>query len=319
MLMRPLFPGGPEVSAIGLSLSAPPTASLPLHRLAVIAPESADPIASGEDTLAAQIKTALALGINFVDSDWITAGGHAQEVLGRVLKGHEAALIASKGGPRLTFHGGLTIDNSRANLMNQSIDSLFRLKRQRVALFQVHWPDATPPEQTARGLQDILHAGQADFVGVCNYSLEQTQALATQIRLHTVQAPLNLLNRRSLDGLLPWCVANGVGFLASDPLLSGLLAGHFSGDEEFTEGDRDEYFAAPRFQKAVQFVRELAALSPRPPAQLAVAWCLAQGASCVLCPASEVAALAPAAELSLDAALLHRIDDLARSHGLLKP
>jgi aryl-alcohol dehydrogenase-like predicted oxidoreductase len=287
MRLRPLFRDGPMVSEIGLSLSAPPTASQPVRQLAILAPPSEDPVVSGEDTAAAAIQRALELGVNLIDTDWITANGHAQEVLGRVRLDRDAVIITSKAGPRLKFHGGLSIDNSRANLMNQCHDSLFRLKTSHIDLYQVHWPDNTPPEQTARGLRDLIDGGYARWAGVCNFSLEQVKALHVVLPLQTVQAPLNMLNRRALE-FLPWCAANGVGFLAADPTLGGLLTGRYSGDEEFADEDRDEWFSQPKFAHATAFARELAKLGD--PVQLAVGWCLAQGGvSSVLCPIGEYA------------------------------
>ncbi|MCZ7606876.1 MAG: aldo/keto reductase [Planctomycetota bacterium] len=128
--------------------------------------------------------------------------------------------------------------------------------------------------------------------------------------------PLNPLNRAALNQVLPWCVEHGVGFLAADPLLAGLLTGRFSGDEEFTEEDRDEFFSPPKFAKAVAFARELAEIGQ--PGRLAVGWVLAQpGVSCVLCPAveaDEFAALAGAR--ALDPAEVQAVNELAQRHAL---
>jgi aryl-alcohol dehydrogenase-like predicted oxidoreductase len=283
MRMRPLFRGGPMVGEVGLSLSSPPTAWQPLRQLAMLAPASEDPAASGEDATAAAIRRALDLGVNLIDTDWITANGHAQEVLGRAGLARDSVIITSKAGPRLKFHGGLSIDNSRANLMNQCHDSLFRLKTDHIDLYQVHWPDNTPVEQTARGLRDLIDGGYTRWAGVCNYSLEQVKALHAILPLQTVQAPLNILNRKTLE-LLPWCVENGVGFLAADPTMSGLLTGQFAGNEEFPEDD--EWFTQPKFAKAAEFARELVKLGD--PLQLAIGWCLAQDVSSVLCPVGDV-------------------------------
>ncbi|MBK8208252.1 MAG: aldo/keto reductase [Planctomycetes bacterium] len=318
----PLFPGGPEVSVIGLSLSAPPTASLPLGQLAILAPQTEDPAANGEDVTAQTIERAVALGVNLIDTDWITANGHAQELLGRALIGldRDALIITSKAGPRLTFKGDLTLDNSRANLINQCHDSLFRLKTSHIDLYQVHWPDNTPPAQTARGLQDLISGGHARFAGVCNYGLEQLMALTGLIELRSVQAPLNLLNRRALTTLLPWCREHGIAFLAADPLHSGLLAGRYTGSEEFTDEDRDEWFTQPAFSRAAGFAKRLDAWAqsrgmtgPR----AAVAWSLAQpGVTSVLCPAhspAEIAELAQAGDAPLSAPDLAAIEALAES------
>lgn len=297
MRMRPLFRGGPMVSEIGLSLSSPPTAYQPVRQLAIIAPESEDPAASGADATTAAIRAALVAGVNLIDTDWITANGHMQEVLGRVGLDRDKVIITSKAGPRLKFHGGLSIDNSRANLINQAHDSLFRLKADLIDLYQVHWPDNTPVEQTARGLRDLIDGGYARWAGVCNHSLEQVKALHAICPLQTVQAPLNILNRKALE-LLPWCLENGVGFLAADPTMSGLLTGRFKGDEEFPEDD--EWFTQPKLAKAAGFARELAKLGD--PAEFAVGWCLSQtGVSSVLCQVGEVASVGRLAPATLDA------------------
>src|SRR5690606_4354928 len=152
--MRALFPGGPLVGEIGLSLSSPPSASQPVRRLAILAPASEDPAASGEDGAAQTIRRALQLGVKLIDTDWITANGHAPELLGGPSHGvtRDSVIITSKASTRLTYHVALTLDNSRANLINQCHVSLFRLKTDYFVLYQVHWPADTCPVQTARGL-----------------------------------------------------------------------------------------------------------------------------------------------------------------------
>ena len=302
------------VSEIGLSLSAPPTASQPVRQLAMLAPASEDPMVSGEDAAATAIRRALELGVNLIDTDWITANGHAQEVLGRVKLDRDSVIITSKAGPRLKFHGGLSIDNSRANLINQAHDSLFRLKTDHIDLYQVHWPDNTPVEQTARGLRDLVDGGYARWAGVCNYSLDQVKALHAITPLQTVQAPLNLLNRKALE-LLPWCAANGVGFLAADPTMGALLTGRYSGDEEFADEDRDEWFTQPKFTHTAAFARDLAKLDD--PVKLAVGWCLAQeGVSSVLSDVTDIAVAAGAIALrSVQLDQLQRLADEVFGRG----
>ncbi|MCF6228529.1 MAG: aldo/keto reductase, partial [Planctomycetes bacterium] len=289
MLKRELFPGGPEVSAVSISLSAPPTASLPLAALARIAPESEAPETSGETATKAIIGSAINSGLNFIDSDWITANGHAQELIGRAVNSSDI-LISSKVGPRLDFSGSLKFDNSRGNIINQVQDSLFRLKRECIDLLQVHWPDDTDPQQTARGLEDACHGGLARDIGVCNFSIMQLQALMQHTTIHTVQAPMSILNRAALNEILPFCREGKIGFMVSDPLQSGLMQGNFTGTEQFTEADHDEFFQPDTLPKAVKAVTELAEFASTlglTAAQLSVAWCLNQeGVSCVLCPAT---------------------------------
>ncbi|MHC4841069.1 MAG: aldo/keto reductase [Planctomycetota bacterium] len=290
MSKRELFPGGPQVSSVSISLSAPPTASLPLANLAILAPDNNAPDASGEAATSATLQRAAQNGVNLIDSDWITANGHAQEILGRAFSDQQVT-ITSKVGPRLDFKGQLKLDNSRGNIINQVQDSLFRLKRDRIDLLQVHWPDDTDPSQTARGLEDACHGGLARYVGVCNYSADQLKALMEHTTISTAQSPLSILNRAALDDVLPVCREFDIGFLACNPLQSGLLQGQFKGDEQFTEDDHDAFFRPEVLPKAVQTVAKLEDFAKSlgmNAAQLSVAWCLNQeGVSAVLCPAIE--------------------------------
>lgn len=315
---------GPQVGVIAASLSAPPTASLPLARLAVLAPATQDPVASGEDKSAAAVLTALAAGSGLVDTDWITAGGHGQEILGRLLPrlNREALVIGGKGGPRLGFRGELKIDNSRGNLINQCQDSLFRFKTGFIDLFQVHWPDATDPAQTARGLLDLRHQGLARHFGVCNYSAAQAAALHAHAPLATAQAPVSLLRRAALIDLAPFCRRAGVTLLAADPLCAGLLARRFAGDETFSDADADAWFVQPAFGRACALARELhqwAQARGLAGETVAASWCLHQpGVGCVLAAATdaaEMSALLAAADVKLSAAELVDLAAMAQRHG----
>lgn len=310
---------GLQAGVLAASLSAPPTASLPLNNLALLAPATEDPVANGESATAEALRAALAAGANLIDTDWITANGHAQEILGRMMPGLDRAglLIAGKGGPRLAFKGALKLDNSRGNLINQCQDSLFRLKTGYLDLFQLHWPDATPPEQTARGLCDLRDMGLARALGLCNHSAPQCAALHALAPLATASAPFNLLRRRAAAELLPWCTGAGVSFLAADPLCSGILARRFAGDEVFSDAD-DPLFAQPLFAKACAAARELHAYAQSRGLSgetLAVAWCLRQpGVSVVLCPAQNAAqmqALLAAESVNLPDADWRTMEDLS--------
>ncbi len=306
MQMRALFPGGPLVSVVGVTLSEPPCAGQPLRRTAALAPGTVDPDESGERAMADALASAVACGVNLIDSDWISQGGHAQEVLGRALQRIDTPLVLSgKAGPRLAFRGELLIDNSRANLLNQAQDSLFRLKGRAFDLYSVHWPDSTAPAQTARGLDDARHGGHTRFVGACNFSTVQASALHAVLPLQVISAPLNLLQRDALDTLLPWCVQSGVGFVALDPLADGLLAGRFTGSETFAEAD--PLFTQPRFGQACDYAKSLhkrAQEAGLTGAQMALAWVLQQpGVSAALIPVSEparIAELCAAADLQPD-------------------
>ncbi|MBX3475087.1 MAG: aldo/keto reductase [Planctomycetes bacterium] len=313
----PLGSSGLQAGVLAVSLSAPPTAALPLHRLALLAPDSEDPALNGDDETLVAVRGALAAGADFIDTDWITANGHAQEVVGRLLQGVDRPrlCIGSKGGPRLDFRGALKLDNSRGNLINQLQDSLFRLKTGHVELFQVHWPDATDPAQTARGLADLRHMGLCRALGLCNHDAARAAAIHALAPLATVSAPLNLLRPVPQD-LIDWCAGANITFLAADPLCGGILGGRFAGDESFAETD-DPLFNQPAFGRACAFARELrdfAAARGLAAQAVAGAWCLQRaGVGVVLCDAREFGAAQSAPEVSLPDADWRAIEAMAKS------
>lgn len=269
------------------------------------------------------LQSALAEGLNFIDSDWITASGHAQEVLGRALQENTSeCLVSTKVGPRLDFSGALKIDNSRGNIINQVHDSLFRLKRDQVDLIQVHWPDDTLPSQTARGLEDACFNGLAKYIGVCNYSKNQIAKLMSKVTVSVAQSPLSILNRSALTEIVNACREFNIGFLASDPLQSGLLQGLFTGDEQFSEADYDAFFNPTVMPRAVMAVQELASFARAmglTTSQLSVAWCLNQeGVSAVLCPATkDYYELQKAADIKLGSTDFAAIDQILDKYGLI--
>lgn len=324
MRKRPLFKNGPEISVLGLRLIAPPMAPRPrfgeqcLYEMKRLLDEPA----------LALVRKALALGMNFIDTDWASANGHAEEIVGRVLRESGAsAFVSSKGGPRFDFAGKLVSDNSRANLMNQCEDSLQRIGLPRLDLFSVNWPDdRVECKQTARGLADLAHNGRTSLLGAANIPLAVLEQLAPHMPLHVVQSPLSLLERTKARGVSRFCAQRGAAFVATDPLAYGILEGKFTGNERFPEIDPERagsLFKPPMFERAARFsavLAEFAQARGTSRETFSVAWALAQpGVSAVLIDpqtASEAESWAPAADLALGDSDLRAIDALLAEHQL---
>ncbi len=312
-----LFPGGPEVSVLGVRVAASPMAPWPrfgeqcLYEVKRL----------NETPTLEMLRAALDADINFFDTDWASGNGHAEEIVGKALRG-QGAVISTKGGPRFDFSGKLIHDNSRANLMNQAEDSRQRLGLSCIDVYSVNGHDeATELKQTARGLADLAHTGRVAALGAADLPPDALRELATHASLKVVQGAFSLLQREFAAPAL--CKARGIGFVASDVLARGLLAGEFTGKEEFPEIDpvrAGPLFKAPLFERAVAFAEKLAQFaSARGSTRevLAIAWVLAQpGVTCALIEprsAAELSNWARAGDIELSEADRNALPDLLKS------
>ena len=191
-----------------------------------------------EAEFARAVGHALDLGINLFDTAEAYGFGASEEALGRALRGRrDEAIVSTKFGTgyqdRPNFRDG------RAERVHASIDaSLQRLGTDHVDVYTVHWPDrATPFEETMGALDELVHAGKVRFVALSNFTLDEVQACAAIRRVDVVQYVHGLFDRRMEHDLLPWCVANDVGFLGYGVLAYGLLSGALPADHRFPADD----------------------------------------------------------------------------------
>jgi aryl-alcohol dehydrogenase-like predicted oxidoreductase len=280
------------------------------------------------------LHAAMDAGIDFFDTAPVYGRGHAEEVLGKALKGRrDRALIASKCGLVWESPDGPVLrDVSPASLTAEIDRSLSRLGTDHIDLWQVHWP--TPEmvlEETFAALLSVVKAGKVRWLGVSNFTAADTRRAMELAGIVSWQGIYNALERnpswyhdnnlayRTERDLLPLAEELGFGILPFSPLMQGLLAGAF--DEKKVFGKDDVRIlnphlngpeAAPYFAASAAFVafaRELG----KPPAELAINWLLRKRVMLsVICgarTAPEAVANARAAEWELgeeDAAELER-------------
>lgn len=324
MKTRELFPGGPQVSLLGLRLVAPPMAPWPRFGESCLY----EVRRLSEEPTAAMVRAAAAAGVTLFDSDWASGNGHAEEILGRVLRaGGVNCLVSTKGGPRFDFAGRLIHDNSRSNLMNQCEDSRQRLGRDPIDIFSVQGlDDGVELKLTARGLNDLVHGGRVRVLGVADFTPESAEEIHRYAPIQVIQTPISLLDRASLNPWLSLCRKHHMGLVASDPLAKGLLSGTFHGGETFPEIDPQRagpLFQPPRFERAARFSASLAQVaSARGLTRevMALAWVLTQpGVSSVLVEPRdehELRSWLGAAAVELTGADMQLIDRLLQEHGL---
>ena len=237
------------------------------------------------------IRRALELGITFFDTADMYSLGASEEILGRALQEfatRDQVVVATK----VFFPMGEGPNDrglSRKHIL-QAIDaSLRRLRLDYVDLYQIHrWDYDTPIEETLEALHEVVKAGKARYIGASSmFAWQFARALATAdrhgwTRFASMQNHYNLIYREEEREMLPLCRAEGVGLIPWSPLARGFLAGNRSrqGWGDTTRARTDDYaqkmyYAEADFAVAAR-VEELAARRGVQPAQIALAWLLAQ-------------------------------------------
>jgi myo-inositol catabolism protein IolS len=235
------------------------------------------------------ISRSLDLGINCFDTAEGYGLGASERALGAALGNRrDEAVIVSKFGVNYKDMPNMR-DSSRERVVASIDKCLKNLGTDYVDVYLVHWPDRnTPFEETMSALDDVVRDGKVRFVGLSNFKLEEIKACMAMRRIDVVQYGWNLFDRRMQQEILPYCVSEGVGFMAYGGLSYGLLTGTFTEDHDFGGADwrsrqgnmgAIKIFAAlfgpEKFKDNVRAVNELkdvAARYGKSIAQLALRW-----------------------------------------------
>jgi aryl-alcohol dehydrogenase-like predicted oxidoreductase len=285
--------------------------------------------ASDEATGLAALRHVLDRGAGFID----TSDGYAdnEELVGRALAGRRAdAVVATKWGivgpgqdgrrVRTSYANEILVDARPERARAAAESSLRRLGVDALDLWYLHFPDpGVPVEETVGAMGELVAEGKVRHLGLSNVTAEQVLAAHQAHPIAAVQAEWSLWTRGVERELVPVLRELGIGMVPWGPLGNGFLAG--SADGTLEAGDfrhnaprfRAENLAANRDRFAP--LRTLAADKGITPAQLALAWLLAQGDDVVPIPGSRTPAhidenLAAAA-VELSPADLRRLDELA--------
>jgi aryl-alcohol dehydrogenase-like predicted oxidoreductase len=267
------------------------------------------------------IHTAVERGINLIDTAPAYGFGRSGEIVGRAIADHNLrsrVVIATKTG--LEWKDGNVFRNaSRDRILREATDSLRRLRTDYIDIYQVHWPDPLVPiEETAEAMQTLFDQGKIRAIGVSNFSVAQIERFRRVAKLHVVQPPYNLFERKIEKELLPYCREAGLATLTYGALCRGLLSGKLQEDAHF-EGDdlrlTDPKFQPPRYAQYLAAVRRLDQFAHQHYGKrvihLAVRWLLDQGATVALWGARHPGQLQPIDKIfgwSLDADAKSEID-----------
>jgi len=241
----------------------------------------------------AVLAQAVEMGVDFLDTADMYGPHHNEELIGRFLASHKQKVqIATKFGiVRKPGEYRRSIDNSPQYARQCCEASLRRLGIEQIDLYYVHRLDpAHPIEDTMIGLAQLVREGKIARIGLSEVSATTLRRAHVVHPVTAVQTEYSLWTRDVETEVLPTCRELGIGLVAYSPLGRGFLTGRFQHNTTFEEGD----FRAslPRFQpenithnrSLVDVVTELAARKSCTPAQIALAWLLAQGDDIVPIP-----------------------------------
>ncbi|MFF3446397.1 aldo/keto reductase [Streptomyces sp. NPDC002667] len=239
----------------------------------------------------ATIRHALDLGVNFLDTAQMYGPLTNESLVGEAIRGRrEEYVIATKFNYRMddAVPGDISTvgpqDGSAEHARSSVEGSLQRLGTDYIDLYYQHRVDPNVPiEETVGALGELVAEGKVRGIGLSEASAETIRRAHAVHPVTAVQSEYSLWSRDVEAEVLPVCRELGIGFVPYSPLGRGFLAGRFASPDDLDANDWRRQ--NPRFQDAnleanqrlAAKVKEIAAEKDVLPAQLAIAWVLAQG------------------------------------------
>ncbi len=254
-----------------------------------------------EDEAIATIHRALELGINFLDTAQLYGPMTNEMLVGRAIKGsRDRYVIATKFARRMdsATPGDMStlgpLDGSAEHVRSSIDGSLQRLGTDYVDLYYQHRVDPNVPiEETVGAMAELVSAGKVRHIGLSEASPETIRRAAAVHPITAVQTEYSLWTRDPEEGVLPTCRELGIGFVPYSPLGRGFLSGRFKSPEDLDANDFRRHgprFTGSNLEANLQLaskVAEIASEKGITPAQLALAWVLAQGEDLVPIPGTK--------------------------------
>ena len=313
MQTRTLGRSGPTVSALGLGCMG----------------MSEFYGAGDDDESIATIHRALELGVNFLDTSDVYGPHTNERLVGRAIADRrDQVVLATKFGvvrdPNDPTSRGV---NGRPEYVKQACEgSLQRLGVDHIDLYYQHRVDPnTPIEETVGAMAELVQEGKVRYLGLSEAGVETLRRACAVHQITALQTEYSLWSLDPEDAILPACRELGIGFVAYSPLGRGFLTGAIKSVDDLAEDDFRR--TTPRFQgenfqrnlDLVSKVEELAAGKGVTPAQLALAWVLAQGEDIVPIPGTKRRSYLEqnlgALEIELDTDDLTRLDRAGEAAG----
>jgi aryl-alcohol dehydrogenase-like predicted oxidoreductase len=274
------------------------------------------------------IHRALDLGVTLIDTAEIYGPFTNEELVGRAIEGRrDDVVLATKFG--LISHAGAgtwNLDSSPANIRTAVEGSLRRLGTDHIDLYYQHRVDPnTPIEDTVGAVAELVEEGKVRHIGLSEAGPDTIRRAHAVHPVTALQSEYSLWTRDPEEKVLPLLRELSIGFVAYSPLGRGFLTGTVRSTEAFDDTDSrktNPRFVGENFEHNLRLVEEVEAIAAEvgvTPAQVALAWLLAQGDDIVPIPGTkrvtrvEENTAADAVELTVEQ--VRKLDDLAPPAG----
>lgn len=272
----------------------------------------------------ATIHRAIELGVTFLDTADIYGLGRNEELVGAAIRDRrERVVLATKFGNVRGVDGAFLGQNGRPDYVRKACEaSLRRLRVDVIDLYYQHRVDPqTPIEDTVGAMADLVREGKVLHLGLSEAAPETIRRAHAVHPIAALQTEYSLWSRDPEDEIFATVRELGVGFVAYSPLGRGFLTGQIKSVDDLVSDDyrrNSPRFQGENFAKNLDLVHEIEAIAREKgcsPAQLSLAWVLAQGDDIVPIPGTKrckyldenVGAL----DVSLSAKELERISRIA--------
>jgi aryl-alcohol dehydrogenase-like predicted oxidoreductase len=213
-----------------------------------------------EETAIKTIKTAIDVGVNWIDTAPFYGWGRAEQIVGKAIRGRRDQVhIFTKCGTISDGKGGWVENLKPESIRRELKQSLQRLHTDHVDLYQFHDPDPlTPIEESWIEMQRLIDSGKVRFGGLSNHPTNLIERALKVGHVVSTQNQYNPLQRLAEKEVFPFCLKHGIGALGWGSLSEGLLADNFDIDKlDPKDFRRRQAYSRPENQAKVRKIRQV--------------------------------------------------------------